>query len=270
MTKAPFSRLALPDPHGAACLPEAQRGVPPLPPRPGTRPPAPLPRGAEGPERSARPRQPHRQSPERGVAAGPALLEPKGGPGRAAPHAPLPGVEQRNPSAGAGAAAASPARLRRRGHLSPPRAASSPGPAPGPRRLAPHSPAPSRPRAPLTPRSRRGSAAAGWAPCCARCRRLPWRGRGRDAGRRQRRAGARASRGGRGASSRDSRPVSWSRERPLGRQRRGGRGRGDGRALPARPAPRRRCLRRPLPPAGSRGDPAEAARRARPPAPLGL
>lgn len=85
----------------------------------------------------------------------------------------------------------------------------APLPAPGQARPAPAQP-PTRPRVSLTPRSRRGSAVAGWAPCCARCRRLPWRGR--CAGRRQRRAG------GHGAPSRDSRPVSWSRARPLGRR----------------------------------------------------
>lgn len=63
--------------------------------------------------------------------------------------------------------------------LPPPEGPNQPQPGPnptlrGPQRPPPPTAAPPGPAGPrLTPRSRRGSAAAGWAPCCARCRRLP-------------------------------------------------------------------------------------------------
>lgn len=132
-----------------------------------------------------------------------------------------------------------------------------PSRAPRPAQTAP-APAPPTPAPPgraLTPRSRRDSEEAGWALCCARSRRLPWcsaaaaaelggdsggggwawapleggggggggdgRGLGAGEGGGSGRAGGRES----GAPSRDSRPVSWRRAAPLGRRRRGGRGR---------------------------------------------
>lgn len=103
----------------------------------------------------------------------------------------------------------------------------APLPAPGQARPAPAQP-PARPWVSLTPRSRRGSAVAGWAPCCARCRRLPWRGR--CAGRRQRRAGgARGSQPGFQAGQLE--PGATTGEAVKGKVREG-----DGRALPAGPA----------------------------------
>lgn len=145
-----------------------------------------------------------------------------------------------------------------------------PRPAAAPRRLAlrlaarpPPSPsAPAQPRARLTPRSRRGSAGAGWAPCYARCRRLPWWGRG--AGRR-RAGGARLPAGIPGRSA------------GAGRHHWGGGGGegagGPGRTLPMGRAGERRgggtgtrsSVRRRRPPAGAGDRSGSAAARARPP-----
>lgn len=121
----------------------------------------------------------------------------------------------------------------------PPPGRGPPPPRPSPRRLPPSprrarpsrlqpSPPP-RPRASLTPRSRRGSAVAGWALCCARCRRLPWRGRCAGRRRQRRRGGARGSQPGFQAGQLE--PGATTGEAVEGREREeGGRPRPTGRA----------------------------------------